>query len=142
MTMHTSLRQSLFIKQHRASAFFDLAFPAGSCIMLMHRFRRRDIVPSLAPQIRHLIRQTASFEEPVSKQWAIPISAPYTPDTSPSVAFVSRVMGRITQGYADALVAGGSFRQVDANAFKDELRRVFGVHITYQTVFARKESSG
>ena len=140
--MQTSPKQSLFIKQHRASAFFDLTSPVGSCIVLMHRFRRRDIVPSLAPQIRHLIRQTASFEEPVSKQWAIPISAPYTPDTSPSVAFVSRVMGRITQGYADALVAGGSFLQGDADAFKDELDQGFGIYITYQTVFARKESSG
>ena len=108
----------------------------------MHRFRRRDIVPSLAPQILRLIRQTASFEEPVSKQWAIPVSAPYTPGTSPSVAFVSRVMGRIAQGYADALVAGGSFLQEDADAFKDELHRGFGIYTTYQTVFARKQSSG
>ena len=108
----------------------------------MHRFRHREIVPSLAPQIRRLIRETASFEEPVSKQWAIPISAPYTPDTPPSVAFVSRVMGRITQGYADALVAGGSILQENADAFKDELGRGFGIYITYQTVFARKKSSG
>jgi hypothetical protein len=51
-------------------------------------------------------------------------------------------MGRITQGYADALVAGGSFLQEDADAFRDELDRGFGIYITYQTVFARKESSG
>ncbi|KAH9993441.1 S-adenosyl-L-methionine-dependent methyltransferase [Russula vinacea] len=101
-----------------------------------------DIVPSLAPQILRLIRQTASFEEPASKQWAIPISTPHTPDTPLSVAFVSRVMGRITQGYADALVAGGSFLQEDADAFKDELDQGFGIYLTYQTVFARKKSSG
>ena len=108
----------------------------------MRRYRCRDIVPSLAPQILRLIRQSASFEEPVSKQWAIPISTPYTPDTPPSVAFVSRVMGRITQGYADALVAGGSFLQEDADAFKDELHQGFNIYLTYQTVFARKKSSG
>jgi len=108
----------------------------------MHHIRHRDIVPSLAPQILRLIRQTASFEEPVPKQWTIPISTPYTPDIPSSVAFVGRVMGRITQGYADALVAGGSFLQEDADAFKDELVRGFGIYITYQTVFARKTSSG
>lgn len=108
----------------------------------MHHIRHRDIVPSLAPQIPRLIRQTAPFEEPVSKQWAIPISTSYTPDIPPSVAFVSRVMGRITQGYADALVAGGSFLQEDADAFKDELDRGFGIYIMYQTVLARKKSSG
>jgi hypothetical protein len=108
----------------------------------MHHIRHRDIVPNLAPQILRLIRQTAPFEEPVSKQWAIPISTPYTPDISPSVAFVSRVMGRITRGYADALVAGGSFLQDDADAFKVELDRGFGIYIMYQTVFARKKLSG
>jgi hypothetical protein len=51
-------------------------------------------------------------------------------------------MGRITQGYADALVAGGSFLQEDADAFKDELDQGFGIYLTYQTVFARKKSSG
>lgn len=108
----------------------------------MHYIRLRDIVPSLAPQILRLIRQTSPFEEPVSKQWAIPISSPYTPDIPPSVKFVSRVMGRITQGYAGALVAGGSFLQEDADAFKDELDQGLGIYIMYQTVFARKKSSG
>ncbi len=107
--------------------------------MLMHRIRCRDIVPSLAPQIVRRIREATSFEEPVSKQWAIPISTPYTPDIPPSVAFVSWVMGRITQGYADALVAGGSFLQEDADAFKDDLDRGFGIYLSYQTVFARKK---
>jgi len=51
-------------------------------------------------------------------------------------------MGRITQGYADALVAGGSFLQEDADAFKDELGQGFGIYIMFQTVFARKKSSG
>jgi len=70
-----------------------------------------NIVPTLAPQILHLIRQTGSFEEPVSKQWAIPISPPYSPDSTFSSAhyFISRVMGRVTHGYADALVDGGFF---------------------------------
>jgi hypothetical protein len=108
----------------------------------MRHIRHRDIVPSLAPQILRLIRQTAPFEEPVSRQWAIPISTPYTPDIPPSVAFVSRVMRRITQGYADALVAGGSLLQEDADAFKDELGRGYGIYMMYQTVFARKKLSG
>jgi hypothetical protein len=51
-------------------------------------------------------------------------------------------MGRITQGYADALVAGGSFLQEDADAFKDELGQGLGIYIMFQTVFARKKSSG
>jgi SAM-dependent methyltransferase len=113
-----------------------------SCTVLKHRFRHRDMVPSLAPQILRLIRQTTSYEEPVSKQWAIPISTPYTPETPPSVAFVSWVMGRITQGYADALVAGGSLQREHADAFKYERDQGFGIYITYQTVFARKKSSG
>jgi len=101
-----------------------------------------DIVPSLAPLIPRLIRQTGSFEGPVPKQWAIPISIPYAPDIPPSVAFVSCVMGRITQGYADALVDGGSFRKEDADAFKDDLDRGFGIYLSYQTVFARKKVVG
>ena len=48
-------------------------------------------------------------------------------------------MGRITQGYADALVAGGSLLQEDVDAFNDELGRGFGIYIMYQTVFARKK---
>jgi hypothetical protein len=110
----------------------------------MHHFLHREIVPSLAPQILRLIGQTASFEEPVSKLRAIPISTPYTPNSTPSpaVAFVSQVMGRITQGYAAALMAGGFLLQEDADAFKDELDRRFGICITYQTIFARKKSSG
>lgn len=78
----------------------------------------------------------------MSKQWAIPISTRYTPDIPPAVAFVSRVMGRITQGYAGALVAGGPFLKEDAEAFKNELDQGFGIYIMYQTVFARKKSSG
>jgi hypothetical protein len=51
-------------------------------------------------------------------------------------------MGRITHGYANALVAGGSFLQEDADAFKDELDRGFGIYVMYQTVVARKKLSG
>ena len=133
-------KNSLFLSSSIVRQHFLISPPLWAHVQ--YCFRRRDIVPSLAPQIRHLIRQTASFEEPVSKQWAIPISAPYTPDTPPSVAFVSRVMRRIMQGYADALVARGSFLQEDADAFKDELDQGLGIYITYQTVFARKKSSG
>ena len=107
--------------------------------MLMHYIRHRDIVPSLEPQIFHLIRQTVPFEEPVSKQWALPISTLYTPGLPLSVAFVSGVMRPITKGYADALVAGGSFLQGDADAFKDELGRGFCIYIMYQIGFARKK---
>ncbi|KAI9448738.1 S-adenosyl-L-methionine-dependent methyltransferase [Russula earlei] len=100
------------------------------------------IVPTLAPQILHLIGQTASFEELVSRHWAIPISTPYSPDVAPShsLDFVSWVMGRITQGYADALVAGG-FPQEDADAFKAELDGRFGIYNILQTVCARKRLS-
>jgi uncharacterized membrane protein len=48
-------------------------------------------------------------------------------------------MGRITQGYANALVDGGSFVREDADAFKCELYKGFGIYIMYQTVFARKK---
>lgn len=97
---------------------------------------------TLAPQIPHLIRQTGSFEDPVSRQWAIPISTPYAADSTPSVAlhFISRVMGRITRGYADALVAGGFFLREDADAFKGELEQGVGIFSIYQTVCARKLS--
>lgn len=105
--------------------------------MLIHH---RHIVPSLAPQILHLVRQIAPFDEPVSKQWAVPISTPHALDIAPSFAFVSQVMERITQGYADALVAGGSFLQEDADAFKYELDRGFVIYIMYQTTFVRKRS--
>ena len=132
------------ISFYKAASYVGIlsSHPPCSCTVLICRIRHRDIVPSLAPQIVRLIRQTTPFEAPVSKQWAIPISTHYTPDIPPSVAFVSRVMGRITQGYADALVAGGSFLQEDANAFKNELDQGFGIYIMYQTVFARKKSSG
>lgn len=89
---------------------------------------------------------TGSFEEPVTRRRAIPMSAPYTPypsDAAPShdLHFVSRVMRRIMQGYADALVAGGSVWHGDADAFKDELERIDGIVCVYQTVYARKGAS-
>lgn len=45
------------------------------------------------------------------------------------------------QGYADALVAGGSVWHGDADAFKDELERIDGIVCVYQTVYARKGAS-
>jgi len=101
------------------------------------------IVPTLAPQILHLIGHTASFEGPVCRQWAIPISTPYPLDSSPShdTDFVSWVMGRITYGYADALVAGGGFLREDVDAFKEELDGKVGVYSILQTVCARKRSN-
>jgi len=50
-------------------------------------------------------------------------------------------MGRITHGYADALVAGGGFLREDAEAFKEELDGRVGVYSVLQTVCARKRSS-
>jgi len=110
--------------------------------MLIYRLSRRNIVPTLAPQIVHLIRQTGSFEEPTSKQWAIPTSPPYSPDSTFSSAhhFISQVMGRITHGYADALVDGGFFQREDAAAFKDEVDERAGICSVYQTVCVRKRS--
>jgi len=108
----------------------------------MYHVWRSGIVPTLAPEIPHLIQQTGSFEQPVSKQWAIPISTPYSPDStcSSSHYFISRVMARVTQGLADALVAGGLFPPEDADAFKDELEDRDGICSIYQTVWARKRS--
>jgi hypothetical protein len=110
--------------------------------MLMSHLWRSDVVPTLAPEIPHLIRQTRSFEEPVSRQWAIPISMPYSPDStcSSSHYFISRVMVRVSQGLADALVAGGLFPREDADAFKGELEDRDGICSIYQSVWARKRS--
>jgi hypothetical protein len=110
--------------------------------MLMYRISCRNIVPTLAPQVVHLVRQTGSFEQPVSKQWAIPISSPYSSNSAFSLAhhFISFVMGRITHGYADALVDGGFLQRVDADAFKDELEERAGICSIYQTVYVRKRS--
>jgi len=103
---------------------------------------RSDVVSTLAPEIPHLIRQTRSFEEPVFKQWAIPISTPYSSDStcSSSHYFISRVMVRVSQGFADALVAGGLFPREDADAFKGELEDRDGICSIYQTVWARKRA--
>ena len=49
-------------------------------------------------------------------------------------------MARVTQGLADALVAGGLFPPEDADAFKDELEDRDGICSIYQTVWARKRS--
>lgn len=123
--------------QHRASALLLSLRPRFDA-----HLSRRNIVPILAPQILHLARQTGSFEEPVSKQWAIPISSPYSSNSAFSLShhFISFVMGRITRGYADALVDGGFLRRVDADAFKDELGERAGICSVYQTVCVRKKS--
>lgn len=133
----TSLELFHFTMQHRASTFPLSPFLDAA---LMYRLWGRVIVPSLAPQILHVIGQSGAFEEPVSKQWAIPISTPYSPDSTFSSAlyFISQVMGWITQGYADALVAGGFFQQQEADDFKDELYKSAGICGIYQTVCARK----
>lgn len=130
-----------FSMQHRASALLLSPCPDHAS-MLMYRISCRNIVPTFAPQVLHLVRQTGSFEEPVSKQWAIPISSPYSPNSAFSLAhhFISFVMGRITHGYADALVDGGFLQRVDADAFMDELDERAGICRVYQTVCVRKRS--
>jgi len=109
----------------------------------MYHVRHSGMVSTFAPEVPHLIRQTGSFEEPVSKQWAIPISTPYTPNSkcskSSSHRFISQVMTRISWGFADALVAGG-FPQEVAAAFKEELVDKKGICSIYQTVWACKWS--
>lgn len=133
---HTSLEQFPFTTQYRTSPF-----PCTTNVLMSH-VGRSDVVLTLAPEIPHLIRQTCSFEEPVSKQWAIPTSTPYSSDStcSSSHYFISRVMVRVSQGFADALVAGGLFPREDADAFKGELEDRDGICSIYQTVWARKRS--
>jgi len=94
-------------------------------------------VPTLAPSIHTLISRNGSFEEPVSTRRAIPISAPYAASSN-ELRFVSEVMERITQGYADALVAGRYLPLGVAENFKAELNERTGIVCVYQTVFARK----
>ena len=108
----------------------------------MYHVWRSHIMPTFALEIPYLIQQTGSFEGPESKQWAIPISTPYSPDSTCSWShyFISRVMARVSQGFADALVAGGLFPPEDADAFKDELEDRDGIYSIYQTVWARKRS--
>ncbi len=102
------------------------------------------MVSNLALEIPHLIRQMGSFEEPMSKQWAMPISTPYSPGLKCSEYsphhFISRVMTRICCGFADAVVAGGHCPQEVAAAFKDELEEKVGIHSTYQAVWVRKRA--
>jgi len=95
------------------------------------------IVPTLAPDISMMIHQNGSFERPVLRRRAIPISAPYAASSN-GLRFVSEVMERVTQGYADALVAGRRVPLVVAESFKAELSERSGIVCVYQTVFARK----
>ncbi|KAI9448628.1 S-adenosyl-L-methionine-dependent methyltransferase [Lactarius psammicola] len=96
-----------------------------------------NVVPTLAPTIHTLIARNGSFERPVSTRRAIPISAPYAAGSN-GLHFVSEVMERITQGYADALVAGRYVSLGVAENFKAELSETTGIVCVYQTVFARK----
>lgn len=95
------------------------------------------VVPSLAPDISTLIHQNGSFERPVLKRRAIPISVPHASDSN-GLHFVSEVMERVTQGYVDALVAGHCVPLDVADNFKAELSSRSGIVSVYQTVFARK----
>lgn len=94
-------------------------------------------MPSLAPDISTLIHQNGSFERPVLKRRAIPISVPHASDSN-GLHFVSEVMERVTQGYVDALVAGHCVPLDVADNFKAELSSRSGIVSVYQTVFARK----
>ncbi|KAH8989030.1 S-adenosyl-L-methionine-dependent methyltransferase [Lactarius hatsudake] len=84
-----------------------------------------------------LITRNGSFEEPVSTRRVIPISTPHAPGSN-GLRFVGEVMERISQGYADALVAGRNVAPGIAENFKAELSWRNGVVSVYQTVFARK----
>lgn len=97
-----------------------------------------NVVPTLAPSIATLIGETRFFEEPVSRRRTIPISVPYAAGSPDGLRFVGEVMKRVTQGYADALVAGGWVPLGVAENFKAELRERTGIVCVYQTVFARK----
>ena len=94
-------------------------------------------MPTLAQDVFTLIHQNGSFERPVLKRRAIPISTPYA-SSSNGLHFVGEVMKRVTQGYADALVAGRSVPLDVAENFKAELSERSGIVCVYQTVFARK----
>ncbi len=94
-------------------------------------------MPTLAPSIHALISLNGSFERLVSTRRVIPISAPYAAGSN-GLRFVSEVMERITQGYADALVAGRFVPPGVAESFKAELSERTGIVCVYQTVFARK----
>lgn len=95
------------------------------------------VVPTLAPSIYTLITRNGSFEEPVSTRRVIPISTPHATGSN-GLRFVGEVMERISQGYADALVAGRNVPLGIAENFKAELSLRNGVVSVYQTVFARK----
>jgi hypothetical protein len=107
------------------------------------------MVSTLSPHITHLIRQIGSFEEPVSKQWAMPISMPISTLYSPnfntfhyvSHQIISKAMTRISCSFADALVAssGGLISDDDAASFKEELVEREGICSIYHTVWARKQ---
>jgi len=95
------------------------------------------VVPTHAQDISRLIHQNGAFERPVLKRRAIPISAPHA-SGSYGLHFVSQVMERVTQGYADALVAGRCVPPAVADSFKQELSERSGIVGVYQTVIARK----
>ena len=84
-----------------------------------------------------MIYQSGSFERPVLKRRAIPISVPHASNSN-GLHFVSEVMERVTRGYADALVAGRCMPLDVAENFKAELSERSGIVCVYQTVFAQK----
>ncbi|KAN0125366.1 S-adenosyl-L-methionine-dependent methyltransferase [Lactarius tabidus] len=98
------------------------------------------VVPTLSPDISALIHENGSFERPVLKRRAIPISVLHASGSN-GLHFVSEVMKRVTQGYADALVAGRRVPPDVADSFKAELSSRRGIVCVYQTVFARKSSN-
>lgn len=111
-----------------------------------YHVRNSGVVSNWVRKFPHLILQTGSFEEPVSKQWAMPISRPYYPNLKcsqySSHQFISEVMTRISHGFADALVDGGYLSRRVAVAFKDEILEKEGICSIYQTVWAYKKGRG
>jgi len=97
---YTSLGHFPFTTQYGVSPF-----PCTATILTYH-VRDSGMVSNLALEIPHLIRQMGSFEEPMSKQWAMPISTPYSPglkcsEYSPHY-FISQVMTWISVAAAPA----------------------------------------
>jgi hypothetical protein len=87
------------------------------------------------------------FEEPISRQWVIPMSTPlYFPalkySTSPIQIqqFIIQVMGEVSKGFAEALVARGQCLWEVADVFKHELDEKEGICHVNQTIWACKQS--
>ncbi|KAI9431178.1 S-adenosyl-L-methionine-dependent methyltransferase [Lactarius indigo] len=126
----------------RSITFYEVA-SCALLLLLASAYRtygylnHRNVVPTLASSICTLITRNGSFEEPVSTRRVIPISTPYAAGSN-GLRFVGGVMERISQGYANALVAGRNVPSGIAENFKAELSERTGIVGVYQTVFARK----